>query len=90
MRQLLMKGIYSDHYTETAIEPIKVFGSKRIHGVQVVKRKLVEKNGYIFDYGAESITCKRLFDRPLRADSEICRKEFEFAAQEIKKGIGIA
>lgn len=89
MRQLLLRGIYSDHYTETAIEPIKVFGSKRIHGVQVVKRKLVEKNGYVMDYGAESITYKRLFERPLRADTEVCRKEFEHAAQEIKKELGI-
>jgi hypothetical protein len=90
LKQVLFTQQYSDHYTETAIEPIKVFGSKRYHGAELVCRKLVKKDGYVMDYGPITITCKRLFDAPRIAGSQICIKEFEFAAQQIKKELGIA
>lgn len=90
MRQLLFRQDYADHYTETAIEALKPFGSKRFTEIAVVCRKKADRGDYVMDYGPVSITLKRSFDKPRIAGTMIFEREFEFLAQQIKSEMGLA
>lgn len=89
MKLELYRQNYDQHYTITAIEPFKAQGSKLIQGAWVVCRKLRDFEGYTMDYGIQTATNKRLFDKPRKSGTMICEREFEFACQEIRKELGI-
>ena len=49
--KLLSQKISDTEEHVTAIEPIRISGRKTILGYRLAKRRIVDRNGYSFDYG---------------------------------------